>query len=136
MGRGHQGAPEGHLRVRPATPPPTGASGRRPARPTTAASSTPSSPSGIYGNVGQTNYGAAKAGIAAFTIIAAKELARYGVTVNAIAPAALTRMTENLGMGQADEETKEQLSPAHIAPIVTLAGVARSPRTSPVGSST
>ncbi len=45
-----------------------------------------SSPSGIYGNVGQTNYGAAKAGIAAFTIIAAKELARYGVTVNAVAP--------------------------------------------------
>jgi len=77
-----------------------------------------SSPSGIYGNVGQTNYGAAKAGIAAFTIIAAKELARYGVTVNAIAPAALTRMTENLGMGQADEETKAMMSPAHIAPIV------------------
>ena len=76
------------------------------------------SPSGIYGNVGQTNYGAAKAGIASFTIIAAKELSRYGVTVNAIAPAALTRMTENLGMGQADEETKERLSPAHIAPIV------------------
>ncbi len=78
-----------------------------------------SSPSGIYGNVGQTNYGAAKAGIASFTIIAAKELARYGVTVNAIAPAALTRMTENLGMGQADEATKEAMSPAHIAPIVT-----------------
>jgi len=78
-----------------------------------------SSPSGIYGNVGQTNYGAAKAGIASFTIIAAMELGRYGVTVNAIAPAALTRMTENLGMGQAPEEIKEQLSPAHIAPIVT-----------------
>ncbi len=77
-----------------------------------------SSPSGIYGNVGQTNYGAAKAGIAAFTIIAAKELARYGVTVNAIAPAALTRMTENLGMGQADEATKEKMSPKWIAPIV------------------
>ncbi len=77
------------------------------------------SPSGIYGNVGQTNYGAAKAGIAAFTIIAAKELGRYGVTVNAIAPAALTRMTENLGMGQADEETKEKMSPRWIAPIVT-----------------
>jgi len=77
-----------------------------------------SSPSGIYGNVGQTNYGAAKAGIASFTIIAAKELARYGVTVNAIAPAALTRMTEGLGMGQAPEEIKEQMSPAHIAPIV------------------
>jgi len=78
-----------------------------------------SSPSGIYGNVGQTNYGAAKAGIASFTIIAAKELGRYGVTVNAIAPAALTRMTEGLGMGQASEEVKEQMSPAHIAPIVT-----------------
>jgi NAD(P)-dependent dehydrogenase (short-subunit alcohol dehydrogenase family) len=77
------------------------------------------SPSGIYGNVGQTNYGAAKAGIASFTIIAAMELARYGVTVNAIAPAALTRMTENLGMGQAPDDIKEQLSPAHIAPIVT-----------------
>lgn len=77
-----------------------------------------SSPSGIYGNVGQTNYGAAKAGIASFTIIAAKELGRYGVTVNAIAPAALTRMTEGLGMGNASEEIKEQMSPAHIAPIV------------------
>lgn len=77
------------------------------------------SPSGIYGNVGQTNYGAAKAGIAAFTVIASKELARYGVTVNAIAPAALTRLTENLGMGQADEQTKETMSPRWIAPIVT-----------------
>ncbi|MGH9301562.1 MAG: SDR family NAD(P)-dependent oxidoreductase [Acidimicrobiales bacterium] len=55
-----------------------------------------SSASGIYGNVGQTNYGAAKAGIAAMTVISALELARYGVTVNAVAPGALTRMTENL----------------------------------------
>ena len=77
-----------------------------------------SSPSGIYGNIGQTNYGAAKAGIAAFTIIASMELARYGVTVNAIAPAALTRMTENLGMGQASDEQKELMSPHRIAPIV------------------
>lgn len=77
-----------------------------------------SSPSGLYGNVGQTNYGAAKAGIAAFTIIASRELGRYGVTVNAIAPAALTRMTENLGMGQVDEETKEKMSPRWIAPVV------------------
>ncbi|MFV0259406.1 MAG: SDR family oxidoreductase [Acidimicrobiales bacterium] len=75
--------------------------------------------SGIYGNPGQTNYGAAKAGIAAFTIIAAQELSRYGVTVNAIAPGALTRMTENLGMGQLDEEGKEAMSPRWIAPIVT-----------------
>jgi NAD(P)-dependent dehydrogenase (short-subunit alcohol dehydrogenase family) len=78
-----------------------------------------SSPSGIYGNAGQTNYGAAKAGIAAFTIIAAMELERYGVTVNAIAPAAITRMTEGLGMGQLEGEAKEQMSPRHIAPIVT-----------------
>jgi NAD(P)-dependent dehydrogenase (short-subunit alcohol dehydrogenase family) len=78
-----------------------------------------SSPSGIYGNPGQTNYGAAKAGIAAFTVIASMELARYGVTVNAIAPAALTRMTENLGMGQAPEEVRQQMAPRWIAPIVT-----------------
>jgi NAD(P)-dependent dehydrogenase (short-subunit alcohol dehydrogenase family) len=85
-----------------------------------------SSPSGIYGNVGQTNYGAAKAGIAAFTIIASMELARYGVTVNAIAPAALTRMTENLGMGQASEEDKEKLAPKWIAPIITWLASAES----------
>ncbi len=76
------------------------------------------SPSGIYGNVGQTNYGAAKAGIASFTIIAAKELDRYGVTVNAVAPAAITRMTEDLGMGQVEGEAREELSPKRIAPIV------------------
>ncbi len=75
--------------------------------------------SGIYGNPGQTNYGAAKAGIAAFTTIAALEAARYGVTVNAVAPAALTRMTENLGMGSASEEDKAAMSPHWIAPIVT-----------------
>jgi len=78
-----------------------------------------SSVSGIYGNAGQTNYGAAKAGIAAFTIIAAQELHRYGVTVNAIAPGALTRMTENLGMGQMDDEGKESMNPRWIAPIAT-----------------
>ncbi len=77
------------------------------------------SPSGIYGNMGQTNYGAAKAGIASFTIIASLELARYGVTVNAIAPAALTRMTEGLGMGQATDEQKEQMAPKWIAPLIT-----------------
>ncbi len=75
--------------------------------------------SGIYGNPGQTNYGAAKAGIASFTIIAAQELARYGVTCNAISPGALTRMTENLGMGDTDEEGREMMSPRWIAPIVT-----------------
>lgn len=78
-----------------------------------------SSPSGLYGNFGQTNYGAAKAGIASFTIIASMELAGYGVTVNAIAPAALTRMTENLGMGQAPDEVKQKMDPKWIAPLIT-----------------
>jgi NAD(P)-dependent dehydrogenase (short-subunit alcohol dehydrogenase family) len=84
------------------------------------------SPSGIYGNVGQTNYGAAKAGIASFTVIAAMELGRYGVTVNAIAPAAMTRMTENLGiLGDGEAKKPEEfdaLSPANIAPLVVWLG--------------
>jgi len=75
--------------------------------------------SGIYGNPGQTNYGAAKAGIAAFTIIAARELGRYGITVNAVAPGALTRMTEDIGMGRGSEEEKAIMHPRWIAPIVT-----------------
>jgi NAD(P)-dependent dehydrogenase (short-subunit alcohol dehydrogenase family) len=77
--------------------------------------------SGIYGNPGQTNYGAAKMGIAAFTIIAAQELQRYGVTVNAIAPAALTRMTEGLGVAPPTPEQRASLEaargPQWIAPI-------------------
>ncbi|HEV7732804.1 MAG TPA: SDR family oxidoreductase [Candidatus Binatia bacterium] len=75
--------------------------------------------SGIYGNAGQTNYGAAKAGIAAFTIIAARELGRYGITVNAVAPGAITRMTEDLGMAEGSEADKAALHPHWIAPIVT-----------------
>jgi NAD(P)-dependent dehydrogenase (short-subunit alcohol dehydrogenase family) len=75
--------------------------------------------SGIYGNPGQTNYGAAKAGIAAFTVIAARELGRYGITVNAIAPGALTRLTEDLALGQRSEEEKARMHPRWVAPIVT-----------------
>jgi NAD(P)-dependent dehydrogenase (short-subunit alcohol dehydrogenase family) len=75
--------------------------------------------SGIYGNPGQTNYGAAKMGIAAFTIIAARELKRYGITVNAIAPGALTRLTEPLQQRELTEEAREAMSPRWIAPIVT-----------------
>ncbi len=70
--------------------------------------------SGIYGNPGQTNYGAAKAGIAGFTVIAARELARYGVTVNAIAPGALTRLTEDLGL---PEDKRAAFDPKWVAPV-------------------
>src|SRR5690242_3531442 len=76
-----------------------------------------SSTSGIYGNVGQTNYGAAKAGIAAFTIIAARELRRYGVTVNALSPSAQTRMTE--GLRELTEEQRARRNTRWVSTIVT-----------------
>lgn len=78
-----------------------------------------SSPSGVFGNVGQANYGAAKAGIAAFTLIAAQELGRYGVTVNCIAPNARTRMTEQaFGELTAPEEGFDAMDPANMSPVV------------------
>jgi NAD(P)-dependent dehydrogenase (short-subunit alcohol dehydrogenase family) len=79
-----------------------------------------SSPSGLFGNVGQTNYAAAKAGIAAFTIVASQELSRYGVTANAIAPTALTRMTEDLGA--ADWLKSANATPEAISPLVVWLG--------------
>src|SRR5438309_3061300 len=88
-----------------------------------------SSSSGIYGNVGQSNYGAAKAGIASFTVITAMELERYGVTVNAVAPAALTRMTEDLVRWQDDGEDKpawDPRDPSNIAPLVAWLGSTQS----------
>jgi NAD(P)-dependent dehydrogenase (short-subunit alcohol dehydrogenase family) len=75
------------------------------------------STSGLYGNVGQTNYGAAKAGIAAFTIIAARELKRFGVTVNAVSPSAQTRMTE--GLRAVTEEQRAMRDPKWVSPVVT-----------------
>jgi NAD(P)-dependent dehydrogenase (short-subunit alcohol dehydrogenase family) len=82
------------------------------------------SSSGIYGNPGQTNYGAAKAGIASFTIIAGKELERYGVTVNAIAPGALTRMTEDLNPNRpkVEEGKWAPFGAENIAPLVVWLG--------------
>ena len=82
------------------------------------------SSSGIYGNVGQANYGAAKAGIASFTIIASQELARYGATVNAIAPVALTRMTENLGIFTHEEDPGkfDPFAPENVSPLVVWLG--------------
>ncbi len=85
-----------------------------------------SSTSGLLGNVGQSNYGTAKAGIAAFTVITAEELGRYGVRVNAIAPAARTRMTESTP-GLADYVVKpsdasvfDLWDPANISPLVAV----------------
>ena len=87
-----------------------------------------SSPSGIFGNIGQANYGAAKAGIAAMTIILADELGRLGVTANAIAPVALTRMTEGLPLfaeaegAQRDASGYHPMDPANISPLVVWLG--------------
>lgn len=72
--------------------------------------------SGLYCNVGQANYAAAKAGIASFSIVAARELARYGVTVNAIAPRATTRMTE--GLRDWDEEALAMRRPEWVSAVV------------------
>src|SRR6202165_3843630 len=83
-----------------------------------------SSTSGLLGNPGQANYGAAKAGIGAFTIITAQELGRYGVRVNAIAPAARTRLTTATpGLGDIikapDEPGKFDIwDPANVSPLV------------------
>jgi NAD(P)-dependent dehydrogenase (short-subunit alcohol dehydrogenase family) len=78
------------------------------------------SESGIFGNPGQANYAAAKAAIASFTQVAAKELKRYGVRVNAIAPQARTRLTE-LAFGDAldaKEGKFDRFDPANVSPIV------------------
>jgi NAD(P)-dependent dehydrogenase (short-subunit alcohol dehydrogenase family) len=77
-----------------------------------------SSPSGVFGNVGQANYAVAKAGIAAFTIVAAQELERYGVTVNCIAPNARTRMTESAFELPEAGGGFDPLDPANNSPVV------------------
>ncbi len=76
-----------------------------------------SSTSGLEGNFGQTNYGAAKAGIAGFTRCLAIEGQRAGIRVNAIAPVALTRMTEDLAMFQQDE-IKNKMDPGLVSPLI------------------
>jgi NAD(P)-dependent dehydrogenase (short-subunit alcohol dehydrogenase family) len=79
------------------------------------------STSGLLGNFGQANYGAAKAGIAAFSTIVAQEMARAGVTCNAIAPAARTRMTEGAYGEIAGEETGFDFwHPDNVAPFVAF----------------
>lgn len=78
-----------------------------------------SSESGLYGNAGQANYAAAKAGIAALTIVLARELERLGVRVNAIAPVARTRLTEAVAGGAMapDESGFDRFDPANVAAV-------------------
>ena len=87
-----------------------------------------SSTSGLFSNPGQANYGAAKSGIATFSEITAKELSRYGVRCNAIAPAARTRLTlATPGLGEriaepTDAAVFDEWDPANISPLVAWLG--------------
>jgi NAD(P)-dependent dehydrogenase (short-subunit alcohol dehydrogenase family) len=87
-------------------------------RPVTGRVINTSSGSGLFGNFGQANYGAAKGGIASLTVIAAMELGRYGVTVNAIAPVAKTRLTATAGMSLTIGAGFDPLAPEHVSPFV------------------
>ena len=83
-----------------------------------------SSGAGLQGSVGQGNYSAAKAGIAALTLVAAAEMGRYGVTVNAIAPSARTRMTETVfaDMMAKPEAGFDAMAPDNVSPLVVWLG--------------
>ncbi len=88
-----------------------------------------SSGAGLQGSVGQSTYAAAKAGIAALTLVQAAELGRYGVTSNAIAPAARTRMTEELfadDMAAPTDGSFDEAAPENISPLVVWLGSAES----------
>jgi NAD(P)-dependent dehydrogenase (short-subunit alcohol dehydrogenase family) len=91
-----------------------------------------SSTSGLFGNPGQTNYGAAKAGIAAFSAICAQELARYGVRSNCVAPAARTRLTEATpGLGEMvappEDDRFDIWDPANVSPLIAYLATADCP---------
>jgi NAD(P)-dependent dehydrogenase (short-subunit alcohol dehydrogenase family) len=79
-----------------------------------------SSGAGLFGSVGQGNYSAAKAGVATLTLVQAAELGRYGVTSNAIAPAARTRMTETAfaEMMKKPDQGFDGMAPENISPLV------------------
>jgi NAD(P)-dependent dehydrogenase (short-subunit alcohol dehydrogenase family) len=88
-----------------------------------------SSGAGLLGSIGQGNYSAAKAGIATLSIVAAAEFARFGVTVNAIAPAARTRMTEQTfadTMAAPEDGGFDAMDPANVSPLVVWLGSAES----------
>ena len=92
-----------------------------------------SSGAGLIGNVGQANYGAAKAGIAAMTVIEAIELARYGVRANAIAPVARTRLTletpgmEDMVAAPSDAAVFDKFHPGNVSPLVAYLATADCP---------
>ena len=101
-------------------------------RPVAASVVNTSSTSGLFGNPGQTNYGAAKAGVASFSIICAQELARYGVRSNCVAPAARTRLTEAVpGLGDMvaapDDDRFDIWDPANVSPLVAYLAAADCP---------
>jgi NAD(P)-dependent dehydrogenase (short-subunit alcohol dehydrogenase family) len=79
-----------------------------------------SSTSGVYGNSGQANYGAAKDGIAGLTRVAARDLGRYGITVNAVCPGAATRMTQTVSSGAREARSKAGVASAAGARPTTL----------------
>jgi NAD(P)-dependent dehydrogenase (short-subunit alcohol dehydrogenase family) len=87
-----------------------------------------SSGAGLQGSVGQSAYSAAKAGIATLTLVQAAELGRYGITANAIAPSARTRMTEEVfaDMMKAPEKGFDAMAPENISPLVVWLGSAES----------
>jgi len=87
-----------------------------------------SSAAGLQGSIGQGNYSAAKAGIAALTLVGAAELGRYGITVNAIAPAARTRMTEAVFAETmaAPDGGFDAMAPENVSPLVVWLGSAES----------
>jgi NAD(P)-dependent dehydrogenase (short-subunit alcohol dehydrogenase family) len=83
-----------------------------------------SSGAGLQGSIGQSAYSAAKAGIAALTLVQAAELGRYGITANALAPSARTRMTEEVfaEMMARPEEGFDAMDPANVSPLVVWLG--------------
>ena len=95
-------------------------------RPVEARIVTTSSAAGLFGSVGQANYSTAKAGIAAFTLVAAAELRRYGVAVNGVAPSARSRMTEQAfaEMMRRPEHGFDAMDPANVSPLVVWLGSA------------
>jgi len=85
---------------------------------------TTSSGAGLFGSVSQANYSTAKAGIAAFTIVSAQELGRYGIIVNGIAPSARSRMTEDAfaEMMKKPDVGFDAMDPANVSPLVVWLG--------------